>query len=76
VLSDPGEIGGRREQSKLVANAKLGQDGVDRADLDPSALSAVAKPGCLEVVVSIGDQEGEGAEPSHDRLVSRRRWNP
>lgn len=58
VLSDPVEISVGGEQPEFVPDAELGQDGVDRADLDSAAPSTVAKLGSLDVVVSIGVQEG------------------
>ena len=69
MLCDAREVGIRREQSELVANAELGEDRVDGADLNPATPSPIAQLRGLEVVVAIGRQEGQGAEARRDRLL-------
>lgn len=62
MLRDAGEVRVGGEQGKLVADAELGQDRVDGADLDAAAARAVAELCRLEVVVSVGCQEGKAAK--------------
>jgi hypothetical protein len=71
VLGDPSEVGIGGEKAKLVADAQLGQDGVDRADLDATTAGPVAELGGFEVVVT-------GRAPKRATIASWSRgpWNP
>ena len=69
VLGDPRKVRVGGEQPELVADAKLGTDRVDGADLNAPPPGAIANLRGLEVVVAIGCQEGQGAEACHDRLL-------
>ena len=52
--SDVAEIVVCREHRHVVANAELRQDGIDGADLDPCAATAIAQFSGLDVVFATG----------------------
>ena len=52
-----------------MAEAKRSQQCVDRSHLKSLTTALVAQSGRLDVIAAIGDQEGEGAEASKDRLM-------
>lgn len=59
---DPREVCIGGEQLKLVVDAEQGQDGVDGGDLNPATTGPVAKLRGFDVIVTVGHQEGKGAE--------------
>jgi hypothetical protein len=69
VLGDGFEVPIRDEQAKLVANAELGEDRVDGADLDATAAYATAELRSLEVVMAIRCDKRQGTETRDDRLL-------
>lgn len=54
------------EQRQLVANAELGQDGVNGSDLDACAPTGVADVRCCYVVVSVGLNQRQRSEALDD----------
>ena len=63
---DPLEVRVCREHRELVANAELGDEGVDRADLDAASAAGVSQLGRANVVLAVGNQQGKGGEPLDD----------
>jgi len=55
-----------------MANAELGEDGVDRAYLDAPPPGAIANLGGFKVVVTVGRDERKSSEPCDDRLLRAR----
>ena len=72
MLGDAREVRVRGQQAKLVTDAELRQDRVDGAYLEAAAARPIPELRGLEVVVAIGSQEGEGAEPRDDGLLVAR----
>lgn len=62
VLGDPREVGVGGEQAKLMADAELGQHGVDGSYLNAPPASAVAELSGLEVVMPGGLRKGRAAK--------------
>lgn len=56
------------QERQVVALAELHQQGIDGADLDPSAVADIADFGCCYVVVLVGLEEGEGGKALHELL--------
>lgn len=56
------------QQRQLVALAELNKQGIDGADLDPSAAADIADFGCCSVVLLVRLEEGEGGKALHELL--------
>ena len=54
------------QQAKSVAEAQLGQQGVDRSDLDAASAAVVAERGGLDVILDLRRENGEQRELLHD----------
>ena len=66
------EVRIRREHCELVANAELGDEGVDRADLNPASAAGVPQLGRANVILAVRNQQGKGGEPLDDAVPSAR----
>lgn len=62
MLGDPREVGVGGEQAKLMADAELGQHGVDGSYPNAPPASAVAELSGLEVVMPGGLRKGRAAK--------------
>lgn len=60
------EVFVRREQGQAVANAELGEQGVDGAELNTRLAADVAQARRLDVVLSIGLNQRQGCEALDD----------
>ena len=73
---DPLEVRVCCEHYELVANAKPGEEGVDRADLDATSAAGVPQVGRANVVLAVGNQERKGGEPLDDPVPRTRAAEP
>ena len=69
---DPLEVRVCSEHCELVANAELGEQGVDRADLYAASAAGVSQLGRLNVVLAVGNQQGKGGKPLDDPVPRAR----
>ena len=58
-----------REHRQLVADAELGQQGVDRPQLDATTAAPIPEVGRGDVVVAVGNQERQRRETIEDRVA-------
>src|SRR5258706_12949097 len=61
-----GEIVVSGQQRKLVTNTQLRNDGVDRANLEAGATTAIAQVRGIDVILSGWRQKRQGREPVND----------
>lgn len=66
MRSRPDEIVVGREQRQFMADAKLREKGVDRAELHPHAPTTVAQVRGVNVVLPVRNEERQGREPLDD----------
>ncbi len=57
------------QQRQLVALAELDEQGIDGADMDPSAAADIADSGCCNVVLLVGLEEGDGGKGLHELVA-------
>ena len=76
MLRNPQKITVCRQYRELEANAKLCQQGVDRADLKAVPSAGVSEIGGVDVVASIGNEKGQGGEAIDDRVSRSRSPEP
>ncbi len=61
-----------RQQGKLVANAELRKDGIDRANLQTGATTAISQFRRIDVILAVGRQQGQGCETIDDVFARTR----
>jgi len=59
-----------RQQLQLVANAELGEQCVNRADLNAGTPTPITQVRCTDMVVAIRNHERQRCEPCNDVSVS------
>jgi hypothetical protein len=63
------EVVVRRQQLQVVADAKLREQRVDRADLNASASALITQVSCADVVFAIRDDKRQRSKPLDDVSV-------
>ena len=58
----------RRQQAQSVPDAQPGQEGVDRADLNPASAAVVPQSRGFDVILDLWRNDGEEREFFHDPL--------
>lgn len=59
-----------------MPDAELGEQGVDRPDLQTTAAAGRAQAGGGDVVIAVGDEQRQGGEPARDPLAVARAVEP
>jgi hypothetical protein len=57
------------QQRQLVALAELNEQGIDGADLDPSAAAGITSFGCRDVVLLVGLEKGKSGKALHELVT-------
>ena len=65
-----------RKHRQVVTDAKLREQGVDRADLNAGAAAAVTKFRCIDMIAPVGNQKRQGREAIEDAFAGSRPGKP
>jgi hypothetical protein len=72
MFCNEGEIAVCSEERQFIANAQLGDHGVDRADLNAGAATEIAEIGRFNMIAAVRRNQGDGAEAIDDFAMSAR----
>lgn len=76
VPRDVLEVAVSREELKLVSNAQLSDESVDRAHLDAFSPAQVPQLGCFDMILHVGCDERKNREMPHDLIAGHGTLEP
>ena len=66
MVGDPAEVPIGRQQRQIMSDAELGDESVNRSDLNSLPPTSVAQGSGLDVIREVRSQERQGREPGND----------